>query len=414
MERSARIALLSALPLAMTLACASMPVSEPAWFTELRAREVGSQAKQRIQSKDRFFRASAPAKSVAPVAQVDDAYHVSLDIGTEAPIDCFVYSDGIDFASSVAQVSERAFESIGQSLGPVQRRAVDRVDAGVLAERPYLAADWMYQVQTAEGPKLGLVKHLVTSKEGRGLYCLHNEVGYHETFRSAVVSLLETLEYASPPVRKPYFSEITIMQLRGKKIGGTYTALSRDGEDTRVDTHTFMLVPVSHDTLRASDSFDVEFARPDGSLINQIHVESEQGRVVSHLELNPAASEGWTVEGTFQEKQLSTRIGGEKAPGSWLSEAYAVRKALEAEFGPESRVELESTRWVPDADPTRLLDATLSIVKRLDQDRFAARLSTLGLEADLVLDRTGSVSAGVLDMGAAKIEFERVHSTGTF
>ena len=75
-----------------------------------------------------------------------------------------------------------------------QRRAVDRVDAGVLAENPFLAVDWMYQVHTTEGPQLGLVKHRAASKEGRGRYCMHNEVGYGETFRRTVTSLLQTLE----------------------------------------------------------------------------------------------------------------------------------------------------------------------------------------------------------------------------
>jgi hypothetical protein len=285
------------------------------------------------------------------------------------------------------------------------------VDAGVIAGNPFVAVDWMYRVRTEQGLRAGQVKHLVASKEGRGLYCHHNEVGYTQTFRRIVGSLLESLEYRGPKRPEPYFSEVSTMSVRGRRVGVEYTTLVRDADrDVRIDTRTALLLPVTSDTLQVSDTIGIEFSRPDGTLINQVHVESANGELVSHLKLDPVPG-GWSVEGTFQGKPLSTRIEAEDAPSSWLGDAFALRETL-AEKG--SGAEITRARWVPEADPTRLVDQTLSIGRPVDPQRFAARLAVAGLEADLVVDREGSVTAGKMDMGVAAVDFERVYSGGKF
>jgi hypothetical protein len=390
--------------------CASF--SEPGWLQELRAREAEPLPLQRIQSADHFFRTQVPAKLAGPVQAQEGAYAFSLDAGTVAPVDCWVYRDGIDFAASLSGLSESTFGAISQHLGEVQARAVDAVDAGVIEGSPFLAIDWIYRIQTPGGPQVGQVKHLVASKGGRGLYCQHNELGYAQTFRRVVGGILASLEYRKPGRPEPYFSEVSTLSIRGMRVGVEHTTLTRDGaRDTRIETRTSLLVPVTNDTLQGSDTFAIEFAHPDGALINQVHVESANGELVSHLELIPQAAGAWSVEGTFQGKPLSTRIQSSRAPVSWLGEALALRETL-AQRG--AGAELTTTRWVPDADPTRLLDGTLTVERQLGPEQFAAKLVTAGLEADLVVDRRGTIASGSMDMGAAAVDFERVYTGGAF
>jgi hypothetical protein len=402
------------LPIVLLLAglpgCASL--GEPDWLRDLRAREAAPLAAQGIESSDRFFRARVPAKLAAAVQRDGDAYRVSLDVGATAPVDCWVYRDGIDFAGSLTGLSQETFTGISQQFGAVEARQVDRVDAGAFGESPFLALDWMYRVQTDAGPQLGQVKHLVASKGGRGLYCQHNEVGYAETFRRVASALLESLEYRNPDDAAPYFAEISTMSLRGMRVGLQHTTLTRDEDgDTRVDTRTSLLLPVTSDTLQASDTFAVEFARPDGTLINQVHVETANGELVSNLHLDPQPGGAWGVEGTFQGKPLSMRIESTSRPSSWLGDAIALRKTL-ASRGPGARI--STTRWMPDADPTRLLDGTISIGEPVGSERFAATLATEGVEADLVVERSGTVSSGSIDLGIADVDFERVYTRGAF
>src|SRR5262245_31726124 len=340
-----------ALPLTAVLGCASVP--EPDWLQALRAREAEPMPSQKIQSSDRFFGARVPAKLAVPIQLEDEAYRVSLDVGSEAPVDCWVYRDGIDFAGSLAGLSESTFSAISERFGEVDLRKVDRVDAGVIAGSPFVAIDWMYRVKTDAGPQIGQVKHLVTSKGGRGLYCQHNELGYAKTFLRVVGSILESLEYRNPNGPEPYFSEISTMSVRGLRVGVEYTTLVRDEDrDTRIDTRMALLLPVTAEELQVSDTFGVEFARADGTLINQVHVESANGEVVSHLKLNPAPGGGWTVEGTYQGKALSAKIEPGDPPSSWLGEAYTLRRSLAEGGAPGSQITL--ARRVPEAGPTRL------------------------------------------------------------
>jgi hypothetical protein len=397
------------LAVACAIGCASIP--EPDWLQALRAREAEPLAQQPIQSSDRFFRARIPAKLVGSIERDGEAYKVSLDVGSEAPVDCWVYRDDVDLAAAISALSEATFAAISDQLGRVDLREVDRVDAGVIAESPFVAVDWMYRVQADGGPRIGLVKHLVASKGGRALYCHQNELGYAKTFRRIVDSLLESLEYAGPKRPKPYFSEASTMSVRGMRVGVEYTTLVRDADrDVRIDTRTALLLPVTSDTLQVSDTVGVEFARPDGTLINQVHVESTNGELVSRLALDPVPG-GWSVEGTFQGKPLSTRIEAATPASSWLGDAFALRETL-AERGVGAEITL--ARWVPEADPTRLVDQRLSIVRPVDAERFAAKLAVAGLEADLVVDREGTIAAGSMDMGVAAVDFERVYTGGKF
>ena len=124
------------------------------------------------------------------------------------------------------------------------------------------------------------------------------------------------------------------------------------------------------------------------------------------------SSDLWTVEGTYQGKTLSAKIEPGDPPSSWLGEAYTLRRSLAAGAAPGSQITL--ARWVPEADPTRLVEQTLSIGRQVDAERFAAKVAAAGLEADLVVDRKGTVAAGTIDMGVASVDFERVYTGGAF
>jgi hypothetical protein len=408
MRRPTQLWLLAAL----VAGCASPSVQEPDWLSALRDREAEPISSRAVASDDHFFQARVPARPQGAVTPIDDAYALRLDIGSETPMDCWIYREGLDFATSLGALSDSTFEAIGRSFGDVEQRQVEQVDAGVLAGHPFLAVDWLYRIASESGPQIGQVKHAIASKQGRGVYCQHNELGYAQSFRRVLTDLLASLEYAAPADRKPYFTQVSTLAIKGMRVGLERTTLVRDEVgDTRVDTKTSLLMPVTADTLQVSDTFGVEFARSDGSLINQVHVETSNGELVSQLELNPLPDDGWEVEGTFQTKPVSAKFRSATPPTSWLGEALALRQAI-SRTGVGSEIRL--SRWVPQADPTRLVQETLSIERRMEPDHFAARLAMEGLEADLVVGADGSVASGSIPMGFASLEIERVYVGGAF
>lgn len=390
------------------LSCAGVP--EPAWLEEARARESAPAAAESVQAPDGFFRARVPARLAGPVETEGEGYSVRFDVGGESAIECSVQRDELDLAGSLAGISDATFDRLEQELGPIEARRIERVDAGAFGASPFLALDWMYRVRMDGAARVGQVKHLLAIKAGRSIYCQHNEVGYAETFRRVTRALVQSIEYRKPAAPRSAYSQISTLTIRGMRVGVETTTVVPDGKrDLRIDVRTALLVPVGGDTLQANDSFNVEFVRPDGSLINQALIESQNGELVTQLQLDPVRGKGkrWSVSGTFQTKPISSDLQG--VPASWLGETLALRRTLEHSDGSG---ELKMKRWLPQADPTQLLEQTLSIRRQIDADRFAARYEAAGLEGTLVVDRTGSVASGSIELGFSIVEIERVHVSG--
>lgn len=404
--RRARIALGS---WGLLLGCAS---STGSWYEELLAREAAAAAPHVVASEDGFFRTRVSAQLATPIEDGEEAYSLRLDMGAGQPVECWLYRGELDLAFSVAEFSRATFDAISQQLGAVEVKKVDRVDTGAFRGSPYLALDWLYRVKQEGARAVGQVKHVVATKGARSVYCQHNESGYRESFRRLVAGLVETLEYGETGSPAPYYSEVSTLAIEGTRIGVERMTLTLDAEgDTKIARSSSLLLPVDGETLRTTDSYDVEYSRSDGALINQAHVESANGELVTELRLDPDWDGAWKVSGTFRTKPLEATIRLSEPLASSLGEALALRRALEAQ-GPAA--ELTLRRWIPQADPTRLTDQTIAIRDEVGEDRFLARVSMGPIDADLVVDRTGKATSGSVDMGFTTIEIERVFVDGEF
>lgn len=396
---------------AAALGCAATPPeqAEPPWLAEARARESAPLPQSPLAAKG-AFRAKVPAKIVAAPRRDGETYLFALGIGSEAPIECWVHDQDLDLASSLVAFSDATFTSISEQFGEVELRRIEGVDAGALAGGAFLSVDWLYRIEKDGEGLIGQVKHLAVSKHGRTVYCQHNELGYEKTFRRVVEGLVRDLVFTGAPAGKPYYEEISVFSVRDMRVGVQHVALARDAEgDTRIDLRSFTLVPVDAETFQASDTYGVEFVRPDGTLINQTHVESVNGEIATHLDLVPDPEGGWTVSGTFQTKPIEAHIDAAKPLGSWLGEVLSVRREIKAK-GVGGEVVL--TRWMPEADPTRFLEERIAIRERVEGDRFRAELQLAGIEAEVLADRSGSAASGSVDLGHVEMRFERILAKG--
>ena len=156
--------LCSILVLCIGLAGCASTAFEPQWLSEARGRELELLPQQQIRSQDRFFRAMVPANLTAPIDRQEDAYHVRLDIGSEAAIDCWVYREGLDTASALAAFSDTTFEAISQTLGEVDYKRIQGVDAGAIGGSPFLSVDWLYRIGDGDSVQVGAVTHIAAQK----------------------------------------------------------------------------------------------------------------------------------------------------------------------------------------------------------------------------------------------------------
>jgi hypothetical protein len=361
-----------------------------------------------LASGDGAFRAVVPARLARPIAADETGYRLWLEADAGSPIECLVTrEDALDPAGSLVAFSRQAFDALGASVGRIAMRRIDRIDAGAFGESPYLGVRWLYRVKAKDGARVGEVKHLLASRAGRSVYCRHHELGHEDTFLRVVSALVESFEPRDGPAR-PSFSQISTHRVREMHVGFEHTTLVREaGGDLRVETRASTLLPQGGETLEASDSVGIERARPDGSLIQQVYVESNDGVLVTNLKLDPASDGAWRVSGTFQTRPLEREI--ERArPTSFVGETLAARMVARSPIGAAVKVQ----RWVPAADPTQIVEQTLTLDRRVEPDRFAARLEVAGTLADLVFDPAGLVASGALVVGPEQVEVERVFSGG--
>jgi hypothetical protein len=376
-----------------------------------RAREAAPRPALAIESGDGVWRARVPALVSEPIQADARGYRFQLDAGAQTPLECLVFRDDqVDPAASLAGLSREAFAAIGAKFGEVSLRRVDRVDAGAIGESPYLAVRWLYRVEARDGARIGEVTHALATRAGRSVYCQHHELGYEATFQRVFAALVEGLAFAESP-EAPYYSQISTVSRAGMRVGFEHVTLRRDGDgDTRIDTQRATLLPVERETLRASDSVTVEFARADGSLINQVFLAAIDGELVTNLELLPEGEQAWRVSGIFEARPLDEQIRVHSHPTSWIGETLAARKVI-ATSPIGAAVTLR--RWLPGSDPTQILDQTLTIERQVDAERFAAKLAARGTSSALVVDRAGVVAADVVSTGTAPLSLERVFSRGT-
>jgi hypothetical protein len=396
--------------LAGALGCASAPQEqEPAWLTQARAREADPLPAREIAAQG-SFRSLVPAEVLVPPRRDGETHVFALGIGSEAAAECWVHDSDLDLATSLAAFSEATFGAISQQFGEVELRRIEGVDAGSLAGGAFLALDWLYRVGSGSQARIGQIKHLAVSKDDHTLYCQHNELGYEATFRRVVEGLVRELAFPAAPPRRPYYEEISVFAVRDMRVGVQHVELARDEEgDTRIDLRSSMLIPVDESTLQTNDTYGLEFARPDGTLINQVHVEVENGKLVTQLELDPEADGSWRAHGTFQTKQIDARIDAPQALGSWLGEVLSLRRGIEQQ-GVGGEVVM--VRWMPDADPTRFLEERIAIRERAPGGRFRTTLSVAGLEAEALADRAGTTASGSVDLGHVQMRFERIFADG--
>jgi hypothetical protein len=400
------------LPLLALVACAApAPPAEPPlpeWFEAARAREAEPPTTLALASEDGGLRALVPARLAAPIAADAGGYRLSLEAGAGSPIECLITrEDDLDPAGSLVAFSRQAFDALGASAGRISMRRVDAVDAGSFGASPYLGVSWLYRVKAKDGVRVGQVKHLLASSAGRTTYCRHHELGYEGTFRRVVAALVESLEHGDRPA-SPSFSQISTRRVREMRVGFEHTTLARekDGE-LRVETRTSTLLPVDGETLEANDSLGIEIARTDGSLLQQRYVESQDGALITNLKLDPAGDGSWRVSGTFQTRPLEQTIARAR-PTSFVGETLAARMVATSPVG--AAVKLQ--RWVPAADPTQILEQTLTLDRKVDQHRFAARLESAAIDAELVIDPSGLVASGAVAAGREPMQLERVFSRG--
>src|SRR5262245_3423680 len=152
------------------------PAPPPDFVTKALARETEPGPERQLLGPDGAFKASVRSK-VVEVTPGEEFVLVELDLGGESNANCLLYAGSIDLASSVVTFSNDLLGRIAKE-NDLESKQIQRLDAAVQGSSPIFALSWLYRVRGAEGPLVGQLKLRVTSRDGKGIVCFHDELGY--------------------------------------------------------------------------------------------------------------------------------------------------------------------------------------------------------------------------------------------
>lgn len=386
---------------------------DPQWLQKMLSRNDDLLPEVDVAAEDGFFQAKIAAELVAPVQLMEDFYLVTFRFTEEEQSfgECYVFQDSMDLAASLMLFSDNSFSWVSQSYSAtIESKGVLAVDSGHIDGAPYLGLAWLYRmlVDGSQEPMAGQAKHWIARKEERAIYCQTSLLGHDQTFFDLFEGFVSSLEYQNSPSDPPYFEEVAVMRVNGQNLGVAWTHyyVDEDGDLERRESLS-TLVPVDQQTLQSQDSLGLSYSDLDGELISEIHVEAENGEVVTNLRLAPDDDAGWAVTGTFQGKELEANLG----PGAPRADFGQRLDFVEFMKTAQPDAVMTHQAWTPSMDPTRW-DAVKVTYKEPHRDGFAVTLQSGPMKLDGVIDQDMNLERVVMDLGGASMSIEGVFEQG--
>ena len=380
---------------------------DPNWLARALAREAELLPQIPISSPNGLFSSSAPAVLVAAPESHDLGDFFQLSIGTQAPVECWVMPDDKDLAALLRKFSESNFAQMAGSSSELEARAIERVRSGSFGRHPHLGVDWLYRVRSAQGSLAGFLKLRAATVTGTTVFCQHNELGYRGSFERVFQSVVENLESTAPKPPDPYYLEVVAVKIGGRPLGYTELWFTFDADgDTRIDKRSALLVPVDTSTLRAQDSLSIQYSTPDGTLINQVEVEAENGELATHMTLIPDAS-GWQAEGLFQGQPSSVTLRPQFLT-SLLGEVLRRRHLVSGESTSQG---FSHVSWEATLDPASFFEKVTELGERTEEGQQV--LMTVGdstLEG--IAGDDGHLDSVAMTVGENPVTLERIFHLG--
>jgi hypothetical protein len=410
-------------PLALVFAASLLIPTVPAaakedsagsdWLEEALAEEARGLRFRKVELDDGAYRFRMGGKPEEPQA-FEGGWFILSDVGASTPVECYVFKEFGDFASTIVTLTDLNIETtVEANSGTLAGRAISDIDSGVIDGSPYLSMSALYTMDSERGKLVGMTKSSVTVKNNRMLACTHNDVGYTETFARIFDKFVSSAKL--PEVeRSPYFEEIFLTEVNGSRVGFAhvryFTDEGADPEaggafDTRIERLTSMLVPVSADAVNSDDSSTVTWSRPDGTIINAYSASSENGEVITDLQLRRNEYGDWVSYGTFRGEEFEKILGTGVEPLSDMGQSRVASALLES---PDSIAEFPL--WNAGADPSQFLAGKITLDDNADKGSALVEVGSVRMQTEF--DDKGRLKYGSIQQGGASLMLSRTWTRG--
>lgn len=372
------------------------------------SEELGSMPLHRVADESCGISLSveAPAAPKIEVMDDDDSIHFLVIEIPEAIIECFLYGELLDTASTLENFFVLTAGETSDWYG------IDETGVSVVEGRPYLYATAITKQRSDEINLWGNFHVAVGAAQYETLACIASGPGRRQTFRRIFERMLQTVE--TPATKTPggrIYHSISQMTSPG---GGAaaYTEMhvyeEEDGQTIMEHYHSRILRAADLH-LVGQDQYDLVHSR-SGTIVAGEYSVATRGTLDLNVKLatREGSSTTYEVTGTVMDKDFESTIETQ----SGISDV----KRNTAEVG--AFVKATSARVIglktydPSIDPSKLL--TMLIERRGRTERgIDAVISIGGTQFEAEIDEEGDMVTMVMEIGGARLDVERVWLEGS-
>jgi hypothetical protein len=288
------------------------------------------------------------------------------------------------------------------------RRVVTR-EVGVVADTPAVFVDAHYVARGAHGDAYGTLKLMVFASETAPMLCIHDQLGYHATFKRVTIGLAASLKVAAPQVRTARFTATFVRMVDGQATGfSRRTVYDVEGGGKVSEERTTTFTPRSPTDLVGADAIRVEEWDGKGHIQSISFAKGEGGDLLAQIQVKRSGVREYHVEGTRLGATLDSTFRTKAAEGLvGDAELYARTKKLLGTDAPGQDLRFEA--YAPDVDPAAPIEVDIRPLSRPDR---TVAMTFGALRGTAVIDAEGRPERLEMPQESAVLRLERASVRG--
>lgn len=375
----------------------------PNWFVDAYKQEKAVH-KRSILSVDELQLNGTVKGDITLVDDSDGTWYFTIDIGTDTPMECYIFTSFDGTSNSLNSIVNYSVKGAAEANNMALVNQFNlATDTGVIGQTPYLAFDKLYQVQGDE-LLVGVIKGISAKTDDTLQICVHNEIGYRDTFLTVFESFINVFNQSKTD--DAFFQPIYRLLLNGTPVGFAKEGFTKDQDgDVEISSEFAMLVPVNANTASTTDTIENSWSRPDGTLINGTKFSVENGELTSHFSL--AKKDGkWFSEGELQGKEVAAELTYTDTLYSSYGNYTETAKLQQSE-----NKSSEYHMWIADASPLEVTKVSMSKVENDPNGNVKINMGPINL--NLMSDDFGVFPNATMSQGPVKLTMELMYLKGS-
>jgi hypothetical protein len=363
-------------------------------------REASGLTERAAEDAAHSWKVKVPSTGEPKLSLVEKIGLVEIPIGSEAAVRCQVFPEAGDPAGTLYSVIKQSSQQVEyQQLAPV---AVE-----LFGGNPAIFMEALYLANTPRGKLAGGLKVAVLSREDHELLCLHDELGYRDTFRKVSAAFFGSFQPAGVTKDPATYTEVSVTKLDETPVGFSVTRLLPGEKPGEREYHysSTSLIPTSPKELIFEDNFSVTLYDAKGRIAQETHIEATQGEIAMQLKLARGADGKYAYEGQVGGKPQRGQLNAPHGLSSSLETAALIKKKLKAGAFEEKRDEYQ-----PSIDPANVVQVTYAHAKDAPPRQVTMKIGERTVTTEV--DDEGMPKSGWFAIGQHKLKVERLRVDG--